>query len=46
MWKRECRLAVDRRGLGYSSDMSDAEWALVGPLIPPALCGGQWQALR
>lgn len=35
MWKPEYRMAADRRGLRYPSDMSDAEWALVAPLIPP-----------
>jgi transposase len=41
MWKPEHRLAADRRGLRYPSDLSDAEWALVGPLIPPAKRGGR-----
>ena len=36
MWKPEHRLAADRRGLRYPSDLTDAEWALVAPLIPPA----------
>ena len=36
MWKPEHRLAADRRGLRYPSDLSDDEWALVGPMIPPA----------
>ena len=33
MWKPEHRIAADRRGLRYPSDMSEAEWALVAPLI-------------
>jgi transposase len=41
MWKPEHRLAADRRGLRYPSDLSDAEWALVAPLIPPARRGGR-----
>ena len=42
MWKPEHRLAAtERRGLRYPSDMSDAEWALVAPLIPPARRGGR-----
>jgi len=42
MWKPEHRLvAIERRGLRYPSDMSDAEWALVAPLIPPARRGGR-----
>jgi transposase len=27
--------------LRYPSDLTDAEWALVAPLIPPAKCGGR-----
>ena len=41
MWKPEHRIAAaDRRGLRYPSDMSDAEWALVEPLIPPGGVAG------
>ncbi len=40
MWKPEHRLANGRRGLRYPSDLSDAEWVLVAPLIPPARRGG------
>jgi transposase len=31
----------DRRGLRYPSDLIDAEWALIAPLIPPARRGGR-----
>jgi transposase len=42
MWKPEHRIAaIERRGLRYPSDMSDAEWELVAPLIPPARRGGR-----
>jgi len=41
MWKSEHRAAADRRGRRYPSDLSDAEWALVEPLIPPAKRGGR-----
>jgi transposase len=41
MWKPEHRLAADRSGLRYPSDMRDVEWALVAPLIPPAKRGGR-----
>ena len=34
MWTPEHRCAADRRGLRYPSDLSNAEWALVEPLIP------------
>jgi transposase len=41
MWKPEHRVAADRRGLRYPSDLTDAEWALVAPLIRPAKRGGR-----
>lgn len=41
MWRPEHRRAASRRGLRYPSDMTDAEWALVAPLIPPARHGGR-----
>lgn len=41
MWTAEHRRAADRRGLRYPSDLTDAEWALVEPLIPPAKRGGR-----
>ena len=41
MWKPEHRRAAARRGLRYPSDLSDSEWALIEPLIPPAKRGGR-----
>jgi transposase len=41
MWKPEHRHSADRPGLRYPSDLTDAEWALVEPLIPPARRGGR-----
>ena len=41
MWKPEHRVAADRRGLRYPSDMTDEEWRLVAPLIRPAKRGGR-----
>ena len=41
MWTTEHRIAADRRGLRYPSDLIDAEWALIEPLIPPAKHGGR-----
>lgn len=41
MWKPEHRRAAERRGLRYLSDLTDAEWALVEPMIPPAKRGGR-----
>jgi transposase len=40
MWTKENRSRYDRSGLRYESDLTDAEWALVAPLIPPAKHGG------
>jgi len=40
MWTTENRQRYDRSCLRYPSDLTDAEWALVGPLIPPAKRGG------
>jgi transposase len=41
MWKPEHRQAADRNGLRYPSDLTDAEWAIVEPMIPPAKGGGR-----
>ncbi len=41
MWTPEHRRAADRRGLRYPSDLIDAEWALVEPMIRPARRGGR-----
>jgi transposase len=41
MWKPEHRRAVDRRGLRYPSDLTNAEWGLVEPMIAPAKRGGR-----
>jgi transposase len=41
MWKPEHRQAAERRGLRYPSDLTDTEWALVEPMIPPAKRGGR-----
>ena len=41
MWTIENRDAYDRPGLRYPSDLTEAEWALVQPLIPQARHGGR-----
>src|SRR5919112_2569594 len=46
MWKPEHRRAADRRGLRYESDLTDAEWALVEPLIRPAKRGGRPRTVK
>ena len=40
LWTMENRGRYDRSKLRYPSDLSDEEWALTGPLIPPAKRGG------
>src|ERR1700704_4475365 len=40
MWTIENRRRYERSGLRYPSDLTDAEWGLVAPLIPPAKQGG------
>jgi transposase len=40
MWTNENRARYDRSKLRYPSDLTDAEWGFVGPLIPPPRRGG------
>jgi putative transposase len=40
MWTVENRPSYDRSKLRYPSDLTDAEWSHVAPLIPPAKRGG------
>ena len=40
MWTTENRARYDRGKPRYPSNLTDAEWALVAPLIPPAKRGG------
>ena len=40
MWTTENRARYDRSKLRYPSDLTDEEWAIIGPLIPPAKRGG------
>jgi transposase len=40
VWTNENRGRYDRSRLRYPSDLTDEEWALVEPLIPPAKRGG------
>ena len=41
MWTNENRGKYSRIGLRYPSDLTDAEWAHIAPLIPPAKRGGR-----
>ena len=40
MWTEENRDRHDRSKLRYPSDLTDVEWRLIAPLIPPARRGG------
>ena len=40
MWTTETRRIYERPGLRYPSALTDEEWSLVEPLIPPAKRGG------
>jgi len=46
MWTNEHRRSADRKGLRYPSDLRDAEWKLVEPLIPPAKHGGRKRSVN
>ena len=46
MWTRENRGLYERKGLRYPSDLTDPEWALIAPLIPPAKRGGRKRAVN
>lgn len=41
MWTKEQREAHKPRIAGYPSDVTDAEWAIIEPMIPPARPGGR-----
>ena len=46
MWTPDHRRAADRRGLRYPSDLTDDEWAIVAPMIPPARHGGRKRSVN
>jgi transposase len=41
MWTQAARLAHVPRRERYPSDVTDAEWAIIAPMIPPARSGGR-----
>ena len=41
MWTKESRARYDRSALRYPSDLTDSEWGILAPLIPPAKRGGR-----
>src|ERR1041384_7043947 len=46
MWTPGHRRAANRNGLRYPSDLTDDEWAMVEPLIPPARQGGRKRSVN
>jgi transposase len=46
MWKPEHRQAANRSNLRYPSDLTDAEWTIVEPMIPPARHGGRKRSVN
>src|SRR6266404_3057014 len=46
MWTDAHRRTAERKGLRYPSDLSEAEWRLVEPLIPPAKRGGRKRSVN
>ena len=46
MWTPDHRRAANRSGLRYPSDLTDAEWAIVGAMIPPARHGGRKRSVN
>jgi transposase len=46
MWTNENRGRYDRSKQRYPSDLTDGEWAIIGPLIPPAKRGGNKQTVK
>ncbi len=41
MWTKQQRATYRRDGPGFPSDLTDAEWAVLSPLIPKATPGGR-----
>jgi transposase len=44
MWTPTTRRQHSRPGLRYASDLADAEWAIIEPLLPPAVPRGRKRA--
>jgi len=41
MWTPESRKQYERKGLRYPSDVTDGEWDVIKPMLPPARSGGR-----
>ena len=46
MWTVENRARYDRGHLRYPSDLTDEEWSLIAPFIPPAKRGGRKRSVN
>ncbi len=46
MWTPENRSFYERKGARYPSDLTDEEWALIEPQIPPARRGGRPRTVK
>ena len=46
MWTTDHRERYQRKGLRYPSDLTDVEWALIEPMIPPAKRGGRRRSVN
>jgi transposase len=46
MWTRETRAEHDRDDLRYPSDLTDAEWRVLAPLLPPPAETGRHRPMR
>ena len=40
-WTDTARYKHSRKAAGYPSDLTDREWSLITPFLPPAKKGGQ-----
>jgi len=43
-WTGIARREHSREGMRYPSDLTDREWMLASPFIPPSKTGGRWRA--
>jgi transposase len=46
MWTTKNRVRYTRDQLRYPSDVTEAEWAVIAPLIPPARRGGRKRSVN
>jgi len=41
MWTKEARIRHTPREVRYPSDVTDAEWTIIAPMVPPPRQGGR-----